>query len=81
MTGERVIENDGPATQQTFVGRASQQHDHEPVRRFGKISVVGLGYIGLPTAAMFASRKIRVVGVDLDAAIVDKVNAGEIHIV
>jgi len=48
---------------------------------FKKISVIGLGYIGLPTAAMFASRKIEVVGVDVNQAAVDTINRGEIHIV
>ena len=48
---------------------------------FKKISVIGLGYIGLPTAAMFASRKIEVVGVDVNQAAVDTINQGEIHIV
>jgi UDP-N-acetyl-D-mannosaminuronic acid dehydrogenase len=46
-----------------------------------KVSVIGLGYIGLPTAAMFASRGIDVVGVDVNQYAVDTVNAGEIHIV
>ncbi|GGB91806.1 UDP-N-acetyl-D-mannosamine dehydrogenase [Novosphingobium endophyticum] len=45
------------------------------------ISVIGLGYIGLPTAAMFASRKIKVIGVDVDARTVETINRGEIHIV
>ncbi|HAJ45571.1 MAG TPA: UDP-N-acetyl-D-mannosamine dehydrogenase [Alphaproteobacteria bacterium] len=48
---------------------------------FKRISVIGLGYIGLPTAAMFASRKIEVVGVDVNARAVDTINRGEIHIV
>ena len=48
---------------------------------FQTISIIGLGYIGLPTAAMFASRKIRVVGVDLNQHAVDTINRGEIHIV
>lgn len=48
---------------------------------FNTISVIGLGYIGLPTAAMFASRKIRVIGVDVNQHAVDTVNRGEIHIV
>lgn len=48
---------------------------------FKKISVVGLGYIGLPTAAMFASRKIEVVGVDVNQRAVDTINQGKIHIV
>src|SRR5690606_9377882 len=48
---------------------------------FKRISVVGLGYIGLPTAAMFASRKIEVIGVDVDQRAVDTINRGEVHIV
>lgn len=48
---------------------------------FKTISVVGLGYIGLPTAAVFASRKIKVVGVDVNQHAVDTINRGEIHIV
>ncbi|WP_024589822.1 MULTISPECIES: UDP-N-acetyl-D-mannosamine dehydrogenase [unclassified Pseudoalteromonas] len=48
---------------------------------FNTISVVGLGYIGLPTAAMFASRKIKVIGVDVNQHAVDTINRGEIHIV
>ncbi len=50
-------------------------------KRFSRISIVGLGYIGLPTAAMFASRKIQVVGVDVNQNTVDTINRGEIHIV
>ena len=48
---------------------------------FETISVVGLGYIGLPTAAVFASRKKRVIGVDVSQKAVDTINRGEIHIV
>ena len=48
---------------------------------FETISVVGLGYIGLPTAAMFASRKKKVIGVDVNQNTVDTINRGEIHIV
>jgi len=45
------------------------------------ISVIGLGYIGLPTAAIFASRKIKVIGVDINQHVVDTINQGLIHIV
>lgn len=45
------------------------------------ISIVGLGYIGLPTAAVFASRKIKVIGVDVNKSAVDTINRGEIHII
>ena len=48
---------------------------------FETISVIGLGYIGLPTAAMFASRKKKVIGVDVNQNAVDTINRGEIHIV
>ncbi len=45
------------------------------------VSVIGMGYIGLPTCAIFASRGLEVIGVDVNGAVVDKVNRGEIHIV
>ncbi|MFM5390154.1 UDP-N-acetyl-D-mannosamine dehydrogenase [Aeromonas dhakensis] len=48
---------------------------------FKTISVIGLGYIGLPTAAMFASRKVNVIGVDVNQHAVDTINQGKIHIV
>ena len=47
---------------------------------FNTISVVGLGYIGLPTAAMFASKEKKVIGVDVNQHAVDTINAGKIHI-
>ena len=49
--------------------------------KFEIISVIGLGYIGLPTAAAFASHNIKVVGVDKNQNVVDTINQGEIHIV
>ena len=52
-----------------------------PELPFRRISVIGLGYIGLPTAAMFASRKVEVVGVDVNQNAVDTINRGEVHIV
>ncbi|KNH10005.1 UDP-glucose dehydrogenase [Candidatus Burkholderia brachyanthoides] len=48
---------------------------------FDVISIIGLGYIGLPTAAAFASRRRHVIGVDVNAGAVDTINRGEIHIV
>jgi UDP-N-acetyl-D-mannosaminuronic acid dehydrogenase len=48
---------------------------------FNTISVIGLGYIGLPTAAAFASRQKKVVGVDISQHAVDTINRGAIHIV
>jgi UDP-N-acetyl-D-mannosaminuronic acid dehydrogenase len=48
---------------------------------FETISVIGLGYIGLPTAAAFAARRRKVIGVDVNQHAVDTINRGEIHIV
>lgn len=48
---------------------------------FETVSVIGLGYIGLPTAAMFAARKKKVIGVDVNQYAVDTINQGKIHIV
>lgn len=48
---------------------------------FSRVSVVGLGYIGLPTAAMLASHGVEVVGVDINQQAVDTINQGRIHIV
>lgn len=48
---------------------------------FNTISMIGLGYIGLPTATLFASRKKHVIGVDISQHAVDTINRGEIHIV
>jgi UDP-N-acetyl-D-mannosaminuronate dehydrogenase len=48
---------------------------------FDTISIVGLGYIGLPTAAVFASHNVKVIGVDVNQHAVDTINRGQIHIV
>jgi len=48
---------------------------------FKTISMVGLGYIGLPTAAVFASRQVKVIGVDVNEKAVKTINEGKIHIV
>lgn len=45
------------------------------------ICVFGLGYIGLPTAAMFAHHGANVIGVDVNQHAVDTINQGKIHIV
>lgn len=45
------------------------------------VCVVGLGYIGLPTAALMASRKISVLGVDISERVVETINKGQVHIV
>nr|HMQ45571.1 nucleotide sugar dehydrogenase [Mariniflexile sp.] len=46
-----------------------------------KVVMIGLGYIGLPTAALIAQSKMHVHGVDINPVVVDTINAGKIHIV
>jgi len=48
--------------------------------QFDTVCVIGLGYIGLPTAAAFAGRRKKVIGVDINQHAVDTINRGEIHI-
>ena len=45
-----------------------------------KVCIVGLGYIGLPTAVILASKKYKVTGVDINIEIVEKINQGITHI-
>lgn len=49
--------------------------------KFETVSVYGLGYIGLPTAAMFASSGVNVIGVDVNNDIIETINSGSIHII
>jgi UDP-N-acetyl-D-mannosaminuronic acid dehydrogenase len=46
-----------------------------------KVCMMGLGYIGLPTAALLASRDYQVYGVDISQHTIDTINQGKIHIV
>ena len=48
--------------------------------KFNKICVIGLGYIGLPTASTFAKQGMDVLGVDINANVVKILNEGKIHI-
>ncbi|EPB3625614.1 UDP-N-acetyl-D-mannosamine dehydrogenase [Acinetobacter baumannii] len=48
---------------------------------FKHICVIGLGYIGLPTAATFAAHGIKVTGVDVNQHAVDMINQGKVHII
>ncbi len=49
--------------------------------KYSTVSVIGLGYIGLPTAALLASEGYRVNGIDVNKKVVDIINSGKIHIV
>jgi len=46
-----------------------------------RIAIIGLGYIGLPTAALFASQGHQVVGFDINPDVVATINSGNIHII
>lgn len=45
-----------------------------------KLTVVGLGYIGLPTSIMFAKHGVDVLGVDINQQTIDKLQSGQISI-
>lgn len=51
------------------------------MQQFKHICVIGLGYIGLPTAATFAAHGVKVTGVDVNPHAVDLINQGKVHIV
>ena len=44
----------------------------------GKLNIIGLGYIGLPTSLMFAANGVEVVGTDLNVELVNTLNRGEL---
>jgi len=46
-----------------------------------EVVMIGLGYIGLPTAALIASNKVYVHGVDINSKVVETINKGQIHII
>jgi UDP-N-acetyl-D-mannosaminuronic acid dehydrogenase len=49
-------------------------------KEFQRIAVLGLGYIGLPTAAVIASRGMKVIGIDTNERVIDTIKSGSIHI-
>ena len=63
-----------PASETTMT---PAQHSKQ---KFQTISVVGLGYVGLPTAALLAARGLNVIGVDVKKDAVDRINEGRAHI-
>mgnify|MGYP006283359859 CR=1 FL=1 len=47
---------------------------------FETLCVIGMGYIGLPTASIFASNSLRVTGMDINEDIIDGLKVGKLHI-
>lgn len=60
--------------------RKKQPTQNRCIVNFNKICVIGLGYIGLPTASTFAAQGVDVLGVDVNSSIIETLNQGEIHI-
>jgi len=48
--------------------------------KFNKICVIGLGYIGLPTAGTLATRGVKVVGVDVNPLVITSLQNGQVHL-
>lgn len=48
--------------------------------KFNSLCVIGMGYIGLPTASIFASNGIHVIGMDINSDIIDGLKVGKLHI-
>jgi len=46
-----------------------------------KICVLGLGYVGLPTASLLATKGYNVAGIDVQQHVIDQINQGKVHIV
>ena len=57
------------------------QFDRIEFMKKKKVCVIGLGYIGLPTAALLAKNGISVVGVDINLDVVSKINESNIQII
>ena len=49
-------------------------------KSFSKISVIGLGYVGLPLSLQFARSGLKVLGLDLDPQKVETINAGKTYL-
>ena len=49
-------------------------------QKYRSICVLGLGYIGLPTASLLGTKGYRVIGVDVSEHVVDTINKGNAHI-
>ena len=47
---------------------------------FKSLCVIGMGYIGLPTASIFASKGLQVTGMDINQDIIESLQAGQVHI-
>ena len=67
------------ANTSTVVNYYARYCDRLSSRRFS-VGIIGMGYVGLPLALVFAESEIPVLGFDTDFAKVDQINAGESYI-
>ena len=63
------------------IGADSKSDDASGKSPNQRISVYGLGYVGLPVAGVLASRGFEILGVDVTSEIVETINSGKVHIV
>ena len=61
--------------------KKSSQMPHTTQKNRPTVIMMGLGYIGLPTAALMAAKGLQVTGVDISSSVVETINRGEIHII
>src|SRR5581483_2072424 len=54
--------------------------NHRIARRTAKVGIIGLGYVGLPLACLFAEKGFPVTGFDVDPKKIDSLNAGKSYI-
>jgi UDP-N-acetyl-D-mannosaminuronic acid dehydrogenase len=69
-----------PTADSEIEGGGAIRTSQESILTIKTICVLGLGYIGLPMVSTLASRGVKVLGVDINAATVDTLRKGEIHI-
>ncbi len=48
--------------------------------KFNSLCIIGMGYIGLPTASVFANHGLNVIGMDVNTEVIEHLQAGEVHI-
>src|SRR3569833_3431346 len=69
-----------PTTRSATAMRRQGLRGSSPMHAELKVAVLGLGYIGLPTAAVIARTGAEVLGVDVTPSVVNTVNSGKVHI-
>ena len=69
------------ATERLLIESLNSLKEDYMVDKNNSISIIGLGYIGLPTAALLASKGFKIKGIDINKNVVKNINEGKVHIV